>query len=145
MNLPAVHSLVSLIIHIGLVFVLLKYTNLGAYALVIGNVTYPLLVCYLNGKSVSKNLGFRQEVTKTFCIPLLASFVMGVAAFLVYQGIFFLTNSIYIAVFPAIVVAVAVYFVLVLKMGGLSRLELYEFPMGRRMSILADKMHLLKN
>ena len=56
-----------------------------------------------------------------------------------------MTHNIYIAVFPAIIVAVAVYFVLVLKMGGLSRQELYEFPMGRRMSILADKMHLLKN
>ena len=145
MNQPAVHSLASLIIHVGLVFALLKYTDLGAYALVIGNVTYPLLICYLNGKSVSRNLGFKQEVTKTFCIPLLASFVMGVMTYLVYQGIFLLTHNIYIAVFPAIIVAVAVYFVLVLKMGGLSRQELYEFPMGRRMSILADKMHLLKN
>ena len=145
MNQPAVHSLASLIIHVGLVFALLKYTDLGAYALVIGNVTYPLLICYLNGKSVSRNLGFKQEVTKTFCIPLLASFVMGVMTYLVYQGIFLLTHNIYIAVFPAIIVAVGVYFVLVLKMGGLSRQELYEFPMGRRMSILADKMHLLKN
>ena len=75
----------------------------------------------------------------------MASFVMGVMTYLVYQGIFLLTHNIYIAVFPAIIVAVGVYFVLVLKMGGLSRQELYEFPMGRRMSILADKMHLLKN
>lgn len=145
MNLPVVHSLISLVIHIGLVFGLLKFTNLGAYALVIGNVTYPMLVCYLNGKSVGKHLGFRQEVTKTFCIPLLASFLMGIAAYLVYQGLFLLTHRIYIAIFPAIAAAVAIYFILVLKMGGLSRQELYEFPMGRRMSILADKMHLLRD
>lgn len=145
MNLPVIHSLASLIIHIGLVFGLLKFTNMGIYALVIGNVTYPVLVCFLNGKSVNKALGYKQEVTKTFCIPLLASFVMGVAAYLVYQGLFLLTQRIYIAIFPAIIVAVFIYFILVLKMGGLSRQELYEFPMGRRMSILADKMHLLRD
>lgn len=145
MNLPVLHSLVSLIIHIGVVYVLLEFTNLGAYALVIGNVTYPLLVCYLNGRSVSKALGFRQEVTKTFCIPLLASFFMGIVTYFVYKGFFLLTHRIYIAVFPAILAAVFLYFVLILKLGGLTRLELYEFPMGRRMSILADRLHLLKD
>jgi stage V sporulation protein B len=145
MNLPVIHSLISLILHIALVYVLLQFTNLGAYALVIGNVTYPLLVCYLNGRSVHKHLGFRQEITKTFCIPLLSSFVMGIVAFLVYKGCFFLIPRIYIAIFPSIAAAVFVYFVMVLKMGGLSRMELYEFPMGRRMSVLADKMHLLND
>lgn len=145
MNLPVIHSLISLIIHVVLVYALLKFTNLGAYALVIGNVTYPILVCYLNAKSVRKCLGFRQEVTKTFCIPLLASFIMGIVTYGVYQVFFLLTHRIYIAIFPAIAVAVLVYFVLVLKLGGVSRTELYEFPMGRRMSILADKLKLLRD
>lgn len=143
MNLPVLHSLISLIVHIALVCALLKCTNLGAYALVIGNVTYPLLVCVLNARSVKQSLGFRQEITRTFCVPLLSSFFMGIATYLVYQGFFFLTSRIYIAIFPAIAVAVIVYFVLVLKLGGLTREELYEFPFGRKMSIIADRMHLL--
>ena len=145
MNHPVYHSLISLVIHIILVALLLKFTNLGAYALVIGNVTYPLLVCILNGRSVSKSLGYRQEITKTFCIPLLASFFMGIVTFAIYQGLFMLTHRIYVAIFPAILMAVAIYFVLVLKLGGLSRTELYEFPMGRRMSVLADRLKLLRD
>lgn len=145
MNHPVYHSLISLVIHIILVALLLKFTNLGAYALVIGNVTYPLLVCILNGRSVSKSLGYRQEITKTFCIPLLASFFMGIVTFAVYQGLFMLTHRIYVAIIPAILMAVAIYFVLVLKLGGLSRTELYEFPMGRRMSVLADRLKLLRD
>lgn len=123
----------------------MKFTSLGAYALVVGNVTYPLLVCFLNGRSVRKHLDFRQEVTRTFCIPLLASAVMGVVAYLVYEGLLLLTKSIYIAAIPAIMAAVFLYFVIVLKLGGLSRQELYEFPMGRRMMVLADKLKLLKD
>ena len=145
MNVPVINSLISLVIHIVLVFALLQFTNLGAYALVIGNVTYPLFVCILNANSVRKYLGFRQEITKTFCIPLLASFVMGIAAYVVYELFFLLTSRIYIALFPAIAAAVFVYFVLVLKLGGLRRTELYEFPMGRRMEVLADKLHLLND
>ena len=54
MGLPVIHSLVSLIIHIVFVYVLLRWTSLGVYALVLGNVTYPLVVCFLNGRSVAK-------------------------------------------------------------------------------------------
>ena len=123
---------------------LLKWTNLGVYALVLGNVTYPLLVCFMNGRSVSKHMKYKQEYTKTFCVPLLASFIMGIVTFIVYKLFFVLTSRIYVAICPAVIAAVAVYFALVLKLHGLSRKELYEFPMGRRMARIADKFHLLR-
>ena len=143
MGLPVIHSLVSLIIHIVFVYVLLRWTSLGVYALVLGNVTYPLVVCFLNGRSVAKYMKYKQETTRTFCVPLLASFVMGIATYAVYKVFVILTSKVYIAIFPALVVAVSIYFALVLKMHGLSRKELYEFPMGRRMAKVADKFHLL--
>ena len=145
MNLPVIHSFVSLVIHVVLLFGLLKWTNLGVYALVAGNVTYPMVVCILNGRSVRKYMDYEQEITRTFCVPLIASFFMGIVTFAIYEGFFIITHKIYIAIIPAILAAVFTYFVLVLKLQGLSRQELYEFPMGRRMSIVADKLHLLKN
>ena len=145
MNLPVIHSLISLAIHVVVVFTLLRFTGMGAYALVFGNVTYPLVVCFLNGRSVSRNLGFKQEVVKTFCVPFLSSVVMGILTFVVYELFFIVSHRIYVAIVPALVVAVASYFALVLKLQGLSRSELYEFPMGRKMSIVADKFHLLND
>ena len=144
MNLPVIHSFVSLIIHIVIVSGLLMWTDMGIYALVAGNVTYPLLVCFLNGRSLKKYLEYNQEITKSFCIPLIASFIMGIVTLAVYYALFMLTHKIYIAILPAVIAAVIVYFVVVLKLHGLNRLELYEFPMGKRMATLADKMHLLK-
>lgn len=145
MNLPVLHSLASLILHVILVYGLLLYTDMGVFALVVGNVTYPVLVCWLNGRSVRKYTGYRQEIVKTFSVPLIASVLMGVVTYLIYQGCFMLTHRIYVAIIPAILVAVFSYFVLVLKLQGLNRRELYEFPFGRRMSIFADKLHLLKD
>ena len=145
MNLPVIHSLISLVLHVVLVYVLLVFTEMGVFALVLGNVTYPMLVCYLNGRSVRKYTGFRQEVVRTFSVPLIASVLMGIVTYLVYQGCFMATGHIIVAVIPAVIVAVFSYFVLVLKLQSLNRAELYEFPFGRRMSILADKLHLLRD
>ncbi len=145
MVLPILHSLVSLIVHIIFVGLLLAYTDMGIFALVAGNVTYPLLVCVLNARSVRKSIGYRQEATKSFCVPLLSSFVMGMAAAGTYCLFFVLTHRIYIAIFPALIAAVFVYFVLVLKLQGLNRSELYNFPFGRKMSAFADRLHLLKS
>ena len=145
MSLPVWHSLISLIVHIVLVAVLMTVTNMGVYALVVGNVTYPMLVCYLNGRSVSRALKFKQEIRQTFAIPLVASLVMGGLTYGTFTLLHSLLHSNIIALLPALLVAVGSYFTLVLRMGSLSRQELYEFPMGRRMSILADKLHLLKD
>ena len=145
MGLPVIHSLISLVIHIGIITGLLLWTGMGVFALVAGNVTYPVLVCILNGRSLKKYLGYKQEVTRTFCVPLISSFVMGIVTFAVYYLLFMLTHKIYIAILPAVAAAVLVYFMLVIKLQGLNRQELYEFPMGRRLSVVADKLHLLKH
>ncbi len=145
MGLPVIHSLISLIIHIGIVAGLLLWTDMGVFALVAGNVTYPVLVCILNGRSLKKYLGYKQEVTRTFCVPLISLFIMGIVIFAVYYLLFMLTHKIYIAILPAVAAAVLVYFMLVIKLQGLNRQELYEFPMGRRLSVVADKLHLLKH
>lgn len=144
MRLPVFHSLISLIVHIILVWLLMRFTGLGVYALVIGNVTYPFFVCVLNGYSVSAHLGFKQEVTKCFCVPFLSSVIMGVLTFAVFKLFHAVSGSNVISLLPALAVAVVSYFILVLKLKGLTRDELYEFPFGRKMSIVADKLHLLE-
>ncbi len=78
-------------------------------------------------------------------MPLISSFVMGIVTCAVYYLLFMLTHKIYIAILPAVAAAVIVYFMLVIKLQGLNRQELYEFPMGRRLSVVADKLHLLKH
>ena len=110
----------------------------------IGNVTYPMLVCYLNGRSVSRYIRQKQELKKTFIVPLLSSVVMGVVTFVIYELFFIVTHRIYVAIVLAVAAAVVVYFIMVLKLNGLDREELYEFPFGRKMGIVADKLHLLK-
>ncbi len=44
MRKSVTHSAISLVVHAALVYVMLKYLNWGVYGLVIGNVTFALVV-----------------------------------------------------------------------------------------------------
>ncbi len=144
LRLPVIHSAISLGVHIVLLYILVGPLNFGAYGLVIGNVTYGLLVCILNWISIGDILDYRQEVRTTFLIPLAASMIMGLLAFGVFKGLFALLHSNSVAVIIAIIVAVPVYFAALLLLKGVSEEELRGFPKGDFLVSAAKKMKLLR-
>ncbi|WP_455714997.1 putative polysaccharide biosynthesis protein [Anaerosporobacter sp.] len=143
MSIPVKHSAISLAIHVAIVAVLLKYTNMNTYALVIGNITFPLVVCILNWISIAKLLRYRQELIQSFIIPTICSFLMGIVAFLAYKGIHFVIPSNAFATVMAIGVAAAAYFALLILFRGVTEDELYGLPKGQLIVRLAKKIHLL--
>lgn len=153
MRAPVIHSAVSLGIHVVLVYVLLQYTDLGVYALIIGNITFPLVVCILNWYSVRKSLDYAQEVKTTFLYPVIASLVMGAASYGVYQLMHmliklavgqkfaYINNA--LSCIVALGVAVVVYFVTCLLLKTVEEEELMEMPMGRTLWTIAKKFHMM--
>ena len=145
MRIPVIHSAISLVIHIGIVSFFLACTNIGVYALLIGNITFPILVFILNLRAIKRYVpSYRQEVIKTFFAPLAAGFWMALAAVSVYGLVGFVIGSNLIRTMLAVCVAVVVYFTAFLLLKGLTKEELFDFPMGRRLYLLARKMHLMK-
>lgn len=146
MRLPVRHAAISLLIHIPLMIILLKFTKLGAHALVIGNIIYPLIVCALNWVSVARYANYRQEVKTTFIIPLLASSVMWIETFCLSRlmakvlPVNYITNALITII--CIVNACLVYFIMLFVLKGVTREELKEFPMGGRMAKFADKLKI---
>lgn len=143
MRKPVQHAAISLAIHVVLIFILLKFTKLGIYSLVIGNVTYPLVVCILNAISVERHIHYHQEYKTTFIVPAIASAVMGACAYLIYRVGYATVHSNVIACLLSVVAAVVVYFVLILLLGGLTESDLPDFPMGMRIGRVAKKLHLM--
>ncbi len=148
MNRPVIHSAISLAIHIVLVVLLLKFSCLGVYALVIGNVTFPLLVCILNWIAVAKEAHYRQEIKTTFLIPAVASLVMGITCFIINKIFSLIPGNYYgvtvLSVVICIVIAIPVYFSIIFLLKGLNHEELKNFPMGLRIERLAKKFKLLR-
>lgn len=111
MNLPVIHSCISLIVHIFIVWFLLEFTDLGIYSIVLGSETFPILILALNLVALYKHVGYRQELLKTMGIPFACSIIMGIACGLTYQLFMAITGINIISLMFALVAAAAGYFV----------------------------------
>ena len=116
----------------------------GLYSYVTVTVVYALLLCVLNQISVHRYLNYRQEIDKTFLRPLAASALMGGAAYGVYHGMNLLTKSNLVSLAVAIVLAAALYFVLVIHWKAVSEEELRGMPKGYLLIGIAKKLRILK-
>ncbi len=136
MRLPVIHSAISLGIHIVLLGILLLFTDLNVYALLICNVLFPIIVSALNCRSLAKKVGYQWEFRNTFLKPLVASALMGVVAYVTYHVLYTAMQNVYIAAMIAIAAAVLVYVVVILQIRCFSEEELESIPGGRRISRL---------
>lgn len=130
MRKSVTHSAISLAIHAVLLYIMLGKLGLGVYGLVIGNVTFALVVCVLNWRTIGLTLSYHQEVRTTFLLPLLCSVLMGTAARLVYAGVHALVHSNLISLLAASVVGAALYAVLLIKTKSVNEYELRRMPLG---------------
>ncbi len=142
-NTPVIHSVIALAVQVAGLIALLLYTDLNLYALVGANIIYSLVMCVLNQISVRRRLGYRQEIVRTFLKPFLASLVMGAAAFGTYESVYMILPVSRVALLIAIGVGVAIYFLMILLVGGVNEQELLAFPKGALLVRCAKKLHLL--
>lgn len=110
MNKPVIHSAISLVIHIILVAALILFTDMGIYALVIGYMTFPVIVGILNMLEIKKTIGYRQEIKRTFGITTLCALFMGICTYGTYRIIMGIFSRNIIAVMAALIVALVTYF-----------------------------------
>ncbi len=139
MRLPVFHSGVSLIIHVILVWGLLKYTDLGVYGLVIGNVSFPVIVSLLNMRAMAKRLRYRWKWKTAFGIPLTASLGMGAVTAISYRLVRMILPVSWLALLASIAASVLAYGMLILRLKCFTRDELLELPMGTK---LVRLMHM---
>lgn len=142
LNVPVRNAAIALVIHLAILYVSLDKFNMGLYGVVLACVSFAFIMCVLNWMSISRYMHYRQEIGRTFIIPLIASGIMGG----VVWGInYFLQKSMsqIVSVAAAIGVGVVVYFVLLIKLGGVNEREIRSFPGGNFMASIAIMFRLL--
>jgi stage V sporulation protein B len=123
---------------------MLKFLNLGVIGLVIGNVTFALVVCILNWFSIGRALGYKQEVKTTFILPAVCSLIMGGLCLVIYKAMIFLCGSVIISFAVAFLMALVIYATLLLVFKVLTEEEIKEMPLGTRMHRLLVKIHVFE-
>lgn len=142
MKLSVINSAISLGIHVVLVYIMLQFMNLGLTGLVIGNVTFALVVCILNWRSIGKALGYHQEVKTTFILPGIAAVIMGIGCRILYTAVKYVIGSTFFSFVFAFIMALLIYGTMLLLLNVLTEEEILEMPLGRSIHQLLVKLHV---
>lgn len=143
MRQPVYHALIALAAHVGMLLALMLAFDMNIYAVVLANTFFSLVICVLNARAISKNLRCKQEIARTFVIPLLSAAIMGGAVYGTYYALHPLAGNA-VATLTSIALGVIIYFVLMILLRGLTERDLRGFPGGGLMVRIAKKMHLLR-
>ena len=143
MRVPVINAVISLGIHIGSLYALLYFANLNIYAVILANVIYAVLMCILNQIGIRRATGYRFDFFGIFLKPLIASGVMGAAAFGVYKLVHILFGN-GVSAIIGMIAAFFIYFIVLLLIKGISESDLKKLPKGTWLVSLAKKLHLLR-
>ena len=148
MNMPIVSAGVSLVIQTAVLACLLRFTDWGIYAMVLVSVLYAAVIFALNEIFLRHYLDLKIDAFQVYGKPLISAAVMGAVSYGVYRGLFTLLSrfrgeyfSNFGAVLPAILVAVPVYFFVLIRLGGFREEDITGLPKGAAIARLLRKWH----
>ena len=142
MKKPLYNTTIALVVQIVTLYLFLRVFRLNIYSVIYSNTIFALIICVLNAIAIGQKISYRQEIKKTFLIPLISSGVMGLAAIGIYQ-LFHLFAGNAISCILVVLAAMAVYGVLLVKLGGISEKELLGIPKGTLIVQILKKCRLL--
>ncbi len=129
-NIPMIHAAIALAADVVTIILLLNFTDLGIYAVVISMIVYAVVMCLLNDCSMKKHMHYRTPWRKAYINPLLASVPMAAVAAGVYYGLYALVHSNLISLAAAVILAVIVYFAAYLLISKPTEEDLRLIPGG---------------
>lgn len=143
-NIPMINAAISLGVDIVFLALVLVFTNMGIYAVVLAMVVYALVMCVLNDRALKKYLGYKNPWRSAYFVPILASIPMGIVAVVVYKLVHVVIGSNFISLIPSIALAMVVYFVGYLVVAKPKKEDLSALPGGTRLAQAAQKLKILK-
>lgn len=142
MQAPLVHAATAVAIHLGFLVLFVVKFKWNIYGVVYANIIFGLIICLLNARSIRKKLHYRQEIKKTFLVPVIAAGVMGIAAYLVHR-MFNLFAGNTISTILAVCVGAVVYGICLVKLGGILEREIRRLPKGDQLADLLIRLNIL--
>lgn len=148
---PAVNSLIAIVIQAVILAVLLKTTGLYTYALAIALIIHSVLLTLFNHISIRRYRLAELDFIRVFGGPLIASAGMAIVTFAFYQllnlllGLFmsgYMANL--FALLPAILMAVWLYAMILVRAGFIGEDDIDRFPGGHKLKKLLILTHVIE-
>lgn len=140
---PLIHNIIALIIHIGVLYLMLRVWNLNIYSVLYANAIFALIVCILNAIAIRRFIYYKQEYRKTYIVPAVSSIIMAFAAYLVYH-LFHLFAGNSVSTVLGILAGIVVYGIALVAFKGLTKAEIEKLPKGHLLVRFFGKLGLMR-
>lgn len=130
---PAIGLLCGCAVKIVLNIILIRQTSINIYGAAISSIACQLVAFLISFGVLSHQMTLKMGFMKYILKPLIAGIVMGIVAFGTYKGVYMLLHSNLLAILVSIAIAACIYFILVFGMKILSKEELEQIPMGKKL------------
>ena len=149
-NFPVVSASTALVFHIILLYILLKYTDIGTLSFIAATLLYVVIIVCMNYWKLRQYLEYRVDWKNIVFVPLMAAICMSVVTFFAYHVMYFIISRVAgayignaISTVVAIVSAALTYCMWLIKLGGYTEETLRSFPKGDKIAGFAKKCHLI--
>jgi len=143
MSVPVKNAAVSLIIHTAILLLFLNVFRLDVYGLVFANILFAALMCFFNAMEIKLRLYYRQEIFRTYIMPFICSFIMGIIVFIIYALCDKLFGKNIINAVVPMFAALVSYPVLLILTRTLKKEELLLMPKGRKIVRILEMVRLV--
>ena len=150
MQLPLVSAGIALVIQTIVLQLVLRYSGMGVYSLVLVSILYSVLIFIMNEFFLNRYLSLKTDVARTYVKPILCALIMGAAARLIYELLLKIMMSLtggryyfssLIALIPSLLAAVAVYFYALIRSGAMRTEDIESLPKGTTIARVLRKLH----
>ncbi len=140
---PIKNAAISLMIHLAALFIMLVAFKWSIYSIVISKIIFAGAICILNAHDLRETCSYVQERKQTFVIPSIAALIMGIAAVFLHAacGLFIGER---LSTVIAILIAIPIYGITLILLGGLKEKDLLSVPQGKRIVAVMRKLHLFR-
>lgn len=142
-RVPVVGALLGAVMKVILNAILIPIPALNIIGAVLSTTGCYLVASIFDVYMLSRITKVRFDFKRILLKPILGSIVMGIAALGVYFGLYHFVPSNTLCTLVAIVLAIVVYGLIMLIIGGIQEEDLQSIPMGGRLIRLSKKLHLM--
>ncbi len=129
--MPIINSAIALGLHVLTLTLLLKYTKLNIYAVIIAMIVFGICVTILNQTALYSSGFWTPEFVKTYCMPALCAAIMAAVCWVLEFGLSQLIPTRYVTLPIAVISGIWIYFSLLLVLRALTPEEMCLFPCGK--------------
>lgn len=141
---PLINSAIALALHVLTLVLLLHFTTLYIYAVVVAMIVFGVSVMALNQISLYRSGYWEPEFYRTFLLPAVCAAIMASVCWVVEFALSQAVPFKYVTVPVAVALGLFCYGMLLLQLRALSAAEMRMFPGGRKMlKLIPRKMRYI--